>query len=166
MPWSFILELHGWWHILTGIGAYICKLFIVYIRSFAFFFEDFMEDEQVYTSLNAESDFVPPNTSKSTNHITPPKVIALVEYLTSEEAGQALGSSFAWPVGLILGGRDGTKLGNVDEKDRNGQENGLAKTGRSEVKRDKNGMGYENGYAHVNGEKGTCQTMVGRKKSA
>ncbi|KAA8569541.1 hypothetical protein EYC84_001159 [Monilinia fructicola] len=47
MPWSFVLELHGWWHILTGIGAYI--------------------------------------------------FIALVEYLTSEEAGQALGQSFAWP---------------------------------------------------------------------
>jgi dihydroceramidase len=24
MPWSFLLELHGWWHIFTGIGAYIC----------------------------------------------------------------------------------------------------------------------------------------------
>ncbi|RDW91101.1 hypothetical protein BP5796_02266 [Coleophoma crateriformis] len=22
MPWSFILEFHGWWHIFTGIGAY------------------------------------------------------------------------------------------------------------------------------------------------
>ncbi|KAL4784278.1 ceramidase [Aspergillus varians] len=22
-PWAFILELHGWWHIFTGIGAYI-----------------------------------------------------------------------------------------------------------------------------------------------
>lgn len=21
MPWSWLLELHGWWHILTGIGA-------------------------------------------------------------------------------------------------------------------------------------------------
>ncbi|KAF2740032.1 alkaline ceramidase-like protein [Polyplosphaeria fusca] len=23
LPWGFILELHGWWHIFTGIGAYI-----------------------------------------------------------------------------------------------------------------------------------------------
>jgi hypothetical protein len=29
-------------------------------------------------------------------------VIALVEYLTSEEAGQPLGKSFAWPVGKIV----------------------------------------------------------------
>lgn len=25
MPWSFIFELHGWWHIFTGIGAYTCE---------------------------------------------------------------------------------------------------------------------------------------------
>lgn len=29
-------------------------------------------------------------------------VIALVEYLTSEQAGEELGASFAWPVGAIL----------------------------------------------------------------
>ncbi|KAH8586692.1 ceramidase-domain-containing protein [Bisporella sp. PMI_857] len=23
MPWSWVLELHGWWHFLTGIGSYI-----------------------------------------------------------------------------------------------------------------------------------------------
>lgn len=23
MPWSFVLELHGYWHIFTGIGAYV-----------------------------------------------------------------------------------------------------------------------------------------------
>lgn len=23
MPWSFIFELHGYWHIFTGIGAYV-----------------------------------------------------------------------------------------------------------------------------------------------
>ncbi|KAI9641847.1 hypothetical protein NHQ30_009714 [Ciborinia camelliae] len=68
MPWSFILELHGWWHIFTGIGAYI--------------------------------------------------FIALVEYLTSEEAGQALGPSFAWPVGLILAGTksDASDYGNANGK--------------------------------------------------
>jgi dihydroceramidase len=26
MPWSFVLELHGWWHIFTGVGAYICEI--------------------------------------------------------------------------------------------------------------------------------------------
>jgi len=25
MPWSFVFELHGWWHIFTGVGAYICR---------------------------------------------------------------------------------------------------------------------------------------------
>jgi dihydroceramidase len=28
MPLSFLLELHGWWHIFTGIGAYICMFLI------------------------------------------------------------------------------------------------------------------------------------------
>lgn len=51
MPLSFLFELHGWWHIFTGIGAYI--------------------------------------------------FIALVEYLTSEEAGETLGGRFAWPVEAI-----------------------------------------------------------------
>jgi dihydroceramidase len=23
LPWALLLELHGWWHICTGIGAYI-----------------------------------------------------------------------------------------------------------------------------------------------
>lgn len=22
MPWGFLLEFHGWWHILTAVGAY------------------------------------------------------------------------------------------------------------------------------------------------
>ncbi|CZT10101.1 related to YPC1-Alkaline Ceramidase [Rhynchosporium agropyri] len=57
MPWSFVLELHGWWHIFTGAGAYI--------------------------------------------------FIALVEYLTSEEAGSPLGGKFAWPVKLIVDGTAG-----------------------------------------------------------
>lgn len=52
MPWSFLLELHGWWHLFTGVGAYI--------------------------------------------------FIALVEYLTSEEAGESLYGRFAWPVAFIL----------------------------------------------------------------
>ncbi|KFY28983.1 hypothetical protein V493_02621 [Pseudogymnoascus sp. VKM F-4281 (FW-2241)] len=52
MPLSFLLELHGWWHIFTGIGAYI--------------------------------------------------FIALVEYLTSEEAGEPLTGRFAWPIDMFL----------------------------------------------------------------
>ncbi|PVH85176.1 alkaline phytoceramidase [Cadophora sp. DSE1049] len=68
MPWSFVLELHGWWHIFTGVGAYI--------------------------------------------------FIALVEYLTSEEAGQPLGGRFAWPVNLIIDGKAGdTKLANGNSND-------------------------------------------------
>jgi hypothetical protein len=35
-------------------------------------------------------------------------VIALVEYLTSEEVGQPLGSRFAWPLGYILNTRGKT----------------------------------------------------------
>ncbi|KAM0129413.1 hypothetical protein ACHAPC_000825 [Botrytis cinerea] len=94
MPWSFVLELHGWWHILTGIGAYI--------------------------------------------------FIALVEYLTSEEAGQELGKSFAWPVGLILASRKSAtkdwRIGN----------------GRGEEEKGKSGdllsNGFGNGYLHANGK--------------
>ncbi|RQM08038.1 hypothetical protein DH86_00001369, partial [Scytalidium sp. 3C] len=52
MPWSFILEFHGWWHIFTGIGAYV--------------------------------------------------LIAVVEYVTSEDAGKPLDKNFAWPVGWII----------------------------------------------------------------
>jgi len=56
-------------------------------------------------------------------------VIALVEYLTSEEAGQPLGSRFAWPVGLIVNGHAGKKV------------NGGAKLN-----------GHGNGNANANGE--------------
>lgn len=64
MPWSFVLELHGWWHIFTGVGAYI--------------------------------------------------FIALVEYLTGDDAGVELGKGFAWPVGWVIGvaGVDKEKVGN------------------------------------------------------
>lgn len=58
MPLSFLFELHGWWHIFTGIGAYI--------------------------------------------------FIALVEYLTSEEAGEPLGGRFAWPVEAVCLKKDGS----------------------------------------------------------
>ncbi|CAL3967690.1 hypothetical protein PZA11_003926 [Diplocarpon coronariae] len=59
MPWSFVLELHGWWHVFTGVGAYI--------------------------------------------------FIALVEYLTSEDAGEPLGSRFAWPVNVLVNCQAGSK---------------------------------------------------------
>ena len=36
-------------------------------------------------------------------------VIALVEYLTSEEAGQPLGKNFAWPVAQIVNCSAGSK---------------------------------------------------------
>lgn len=57
MPLSFVFEFHGWWHIFTGIGAYI--------------------------------------------------FIALVEYLTSEEAGEPLAGRFAWPVEACCLKKDG-----------------------------------------------------------
>lgn len=28
LPWGFLLELHGWWHILTAIGAYIFMIMV------------------------------------------------------------------------------------------------------------------------------------------
>jgi len=28
MPWSFLLEFHGWWHILTAIGAYVFMVMV------------------------------------------------------------------------------------------------------------------------------------------
>lgn len=59
MPLSFLFELHGWWHVFTGIGAYI--------------------------------------------------FIALVEYLTSEEAGEPLGGRFAWPVEAVCLKKDGRR---------------------------------------------------------
>lgn len=31
MPWGFLLELHGWWHILTGIGAYVGMALVEYL---------------------------------------------------------------------------------------------------------------------------------------
>lgn len=31
LPWGFILELHGWWHVLTAIGAYIFMALIEFL---------------------------------------------------------------------------------------------------------------------------------------
>ncbi|KAK9463953.1 ceramidase [Lipomyces oligophaga] len=32
MPYGFILEFHGWWHILTGLGVYYYLVFLEYLR--------------------------------------------------------------------------------------------------------------------------------------
>ncbi|KAJ4367502.1 alkaline ceramidase ydc1 [Neocucurbitaria cava] len=32
MPWGFVLEGHGWWHIMTGIGAYFYIVWGVWLR--------------------------------------------------------------------------------------------------------------------------------------
>ena len=28
MPWGFLLEMHGWWHIFTAIGAYVFMVMV------------------------------------------------------------------------------------------------------------------------------------------
>lgn len=28
MPWGFLLEFHGWWHILTAVGAYVFMVMV------------------------------------------------------------------------------------------------------------------------------------------
>ncbi|TVY31659.1 Alkaline ceramidase [Lachnellula subtilissima] len=98
MPWSFALELHGWWHLFTGLGAYI--------------------------------------------------FIALVEYLTSEEAGQSLSARFAWPVAYIVTGKSGSGSGAGVKGDGDGEGNGLAKANGNG-----NGNGHANGATngHANG---------------
>ncbi|KAL6708444.1 alkaline ceramidase ydc1 [Coniothyrium glycines] len=32
MPWGFVLEGHGWWHIMTGIGAYYYIVWGIWLR--------------------------------------------------------------------------------------------------------------------------------------
>jgi dihydroceramidase len=31
LPWGFLFELHGWWHIFTGIGAYVGMALVEYL---------------------------------------------------------------------------------------------------------------------------------------
>ncbi|KAF2832821.1 alkaline phytoceramidase [Ophiobolus disseminans] len=31
LPWGFLFELHGWWHICTGIGAYVGMALVEYL---------------------------------------------------------------------------------------------------------------------------------------
>ncbi|KAK4542399.1 hypothetical protein LTR36_006856 [Oleoguttula mirabilis] len=33
MPWSFLLEFHGWWHILTAVGAYTFMVMVERLTS-------------------------------------------------------------------------------------------------------------------------------------
>jgi dihydroceramidase len=33
MPWGIILELHGWWHILTAISAYCFMAMIEFLTA-------------------------------------------------------------------------------------------------------------------------------------
>ena len=28
MPWGFLLEMHGWWHLLTALGAYVFMVLV------------------------------------------------------------------------------------------------------------------------------------------
>lgn len=32
MPWGFLLELHGWWHIMTGLGGYCYIIWGIWLR--------------------------------------------------------------------------------------------------------------------------------------
>lgn len=100
MPWGWVLELHGWWHAFTGLGAYI--------------------------------------------------FIALVEYLTGEEAGKPLGRRFAWPVNGIVDGdagkeeKDSVGLNGKANGAANGRTNGHA-NGHATGKAKLNGMAKSNG---------------------
>lgn len=97
MPWSFLLELHGWWHVFTGAGAYI--------------------------------------------------FIALVEYLTSEDAGKPLGGRFAFPAAWIVDGEAGKAEGSGQA-----YSNGMAKANGLNGNAMANGSnGFANGTANGNG---------------
>jgi dihydroceramidase len=109
MPWSFLLELHGWWHVFTGAGAYI--------------------------------------------------FIALVEYLTSEDAGKPLGGRFAFPVGWLVDGEAGKEKVEANGNGHlnghangyaNGHANGVAKANGAVKANVSNGKAIGNGNAKKN----------------
>lgn len=84
-------------------------------------------------------------------------VIALVEYLTSEEAGQPLGSRFAWPVGYIITGRGSTMTAHEsDSLVGKGNGNGYLATA--------NGSGSSS-LANKNGSTTPANGRVVRKKN-
>lgn len=102
MPWSFALELHGWWHIFTGVGAYICEStprIPVLLSLSKFGIAKCATSKSVYLLSRRRFKL-----------ITSAQVIALVEYLTSDEAGLPLKGRFAWPVGLIVTGDAGPNV--------------------------------------------------------
>lgn len=41
LPWGILLELHGWWHLMTGIGAYAYLVWGIWLRHCL----DFKQDE-------------------------------------------------------------------------------------------------------------------------
>ena len=32
LPWGMLLEGHGWWHLMTGVGAYLCLVWGIWLR--------------------------------------------------------------------------------------------------------------------------------------
>ena len=88
-------------------------------------------------------------------------VIALVEYLTSEEAGQPLGSRFAWPVGYIITGHGSTSLPKVNGGLKSS--NGNAVNGNGNVKQ-MNGNGALK-HANGNGSITEANGRAGQKKN-
>lgn len=32
LPWGMLLEGHGWWHLMTGVGAYLCLVWAIWLR--------------------------------------------------------------------------------------------------------------------------------------
>lgn len=43
MPYGFVLEGHGWWHIFTGVGVYFYLVYEEYLRCFLTKTERFYE---------------------------------------------------------------------------------------------------------------------------
>lgn len=41
MPYGFVLEGHGWWHIFTGLGVYYSLVYEEYLRCFLTGTEDY-----------------------------------------------------------------------------------------------------------------------------
>ncbi len=107
MPWSFVLELHGWWHIFTGIGAYTCLSLL---------HPPMCTSSQPHPQT--PSFPVPRSlpTLPTPSLADPLAVIALVEYLTSASEAdtaapsaepseqQLLRSRFAWPSSRFVTG--------------------------------------------------------------
>ena len=48
IPYGFVLEGHGWWHIFTGTGVYFYLVFIEYLRCFLQGTQDYFEFKWVW----------------------------------------------------------------------------------------------------------------------